>query len=83
MGKRSKRYEEEERVAECGVCGGDIVLEHYLDRGDLIYCDECESEYVIKSNYPLRLVLIEDDEFDDEFDDEYDDEDFDDARDYD
>jgi hypothetical protein len=47
MGKRNKRYEEEERVVDCQVCAGLIPLEFYVSRGDMLYCDECGAEYIV------------------------------------
>ena len=70
MGKRNKQYEEEQQIVECRVCDGTIPLEFYVARGDMIYCDECGAEYIIKSRNPVRLFLLEE-EFDEE-DDVYD-----------
>lgn len=68
MGKRNKRYEEEERVVDCGVCEGVIPLEFYVARGDMLCCDECGAEYIVKSRNPVRLLLLEE-EFEEEDDD--------------
>ncbi len=72
MGKRSRQFEEEERFVRCEVCEEDIVVEFYIDSGDLISCEECGSEFIVKSRDPLMLFLLEDeyDEYDDEFPDE-------------
>ena len=70
MGKRSKQFDEEERSVRCRVCDEDIAIDYYMDRGDLVACDECGSEFVIKSRNPVILFLLvsEDDEYDDEYD---------------
>lgn len=78
MGKRSGQFEEEERFVRCDVCDEDIAIDFYLDTGDEVCCDECDSVYVIKSLDPITLFLLgdeyddnDDDYGDDGFDDEY------------
>ena len=66
MGKRSKQYEEEERVVPCEACDGDIPLAFYVDRGDMLCCDECGAEYIVKSRNPVRLVILEEEYEDDD-----------------
>lgn len=73
MGKREIQFEEE-RFARCDVCDEYIAIDFYLDTGDLVCCEECDSEYVIKSLDPITLLLLADDydEYDDDgFDDDY------------
>ncbi len=72
MGKRSKQFEEE-RSVQCNVCEGYFGLDYYLDRGDLVFCDECGSEFVVKSLNPVILFLVdeEDDDYLDGYDDDY------------
>ena len=68
MGKRTKRYEKDARYGRCDVCDADIPLEHFIERGDVIACDECGAEYVIQALQPLRLKQLEEehDDFDQE-----------------
>lgn len=81
MGKRNKRYEEEERAVECQVCENIIPLEFYIARGDMLCCDECGAEYIIKSRNPIRILLL-DEEFDEDenYPDSFDDDLFDDRQ---
>ena len=74
MGKRNRQFEEEERFVMCEVCEEDIVIEFYVDKGDLVGCEECGSEFIVKSRDPVRLFLL-DNEFD-EYEDDYLDEDY-------
>jgi hypothetical protein len=71
MGKRSRQFVEDERFVRCHVCHEDIAIEYYLDRDDVVCCDECDSEYVLQSRNPVKISLIVDDIDDDEsfFDD--------------
>ena len=73
MGKRSRQFEEDERFAKCHVCHEAIAIEYYLDRDDVVYCDECDSEYVLQSRDPVRISLIVDDidDYDNAFFDDY------------
>ncbi|MBC8316815.1 MAG: hypothetical protein H8E41_02850 [Desulfobulbaceae bacterium] len=64
MGKRSKKYEES-RFGRCEECRGSIPIEFYYEKGDSVFCDECSSEYIIKSRSPIKLVQIEEDSDDD------------------
>ena len=73
MGKRSRQFEEEERFVRCHVCYEDIAIEFYLERGDVVYCQECDSEYILKSKNPTRIALLynDTDEYNDFFFDDY------------
>ena len=73
MGKRSIQFEEEERSVRCKVCEDDIALDYYLDRGNLIKCEWCSSEFVIKSIQPVVLFLLdeEEDDYDDYYEEDY------------
>jgi alpha-aminoadipate carrier protein LysW len=59
VGKRNKRYEKEFRAGRCELCDGDVELEFYVERGDVVACTNCGAEYVIKALQPIRLKLIE------------------------
>ena len=61
-------------VEECAVCGGDIIIDGYCEEDDVVYCNDCEAEYLIRSLDPIRLKLIdEEDREEDDFDDDYED----------
>ncbi|MBM9535586.1 hypothetical protein [Desulfobulbus alkaliphilus] len=67
--------DEEDILEECAVCGGDIIIDSFCEEDDIVYCNDCEAEYLIRSLDPIRLKL-----FDDEIDtdpDDADDEDYD------
>ena len=69
MGKRSKRFEEKDQFVDCAICDGVVPMEFYMARGDMVCCDECGAEYIIKARNPIRLLLLEE-EFDLEDDDD-------------
>ena len=70
--------EEDTLIEECGVCGGDIIIDSYCEEEDTVYCNDCEAEYVIRSIDPIRLKLLDDDidtdidETGDTYDEEFD-----------
>ncbi len=39
----------------CPVCGEKIRLREIPDKGDFIYCDECDSELIVISTDPLKV----------------------------
>lgn len=69
--------EEDVQVEECSVCGGDIIIDGFCEEDDVVYCNDCEAEYLIRSVDPLRLKLLDDDidseidDSDDNYDEEY------------
>nr|WP_321467824.1 hypothetical protein [uncultured Desulfobulbus sp.] len=66
--------EDDLAVEECAVCGGDIIIDGYCEEDDVVYCNDCEAEYLIRSLDPIRLKLIdEEDREEDDFDDDYED----------
>ncbi len=69
------REDEDGLVAECTVCGGDIFIDRDSEEEDVVYCNDCEAEFLIRSLEPLRLTLLDDD-IDEEVDgkDDYDEE---------
>ena len=65
MGKRNKQYENQTRFGRCEICNNEIPIEFYFDKGEVVFCNECSSEYIIKSLRPVRLMLINEDYGDD------------------
>lgn len=59
MGKRSKRYEQQAGITSCDICGWNIYLEYFIDRGDMVICDQCGSEYIVQCRNPTRITLLE------------------------
>ncbi|NLZ17688.1 MAG: hypothetical protein GX087_08165 [Desulfobulbaceae bacterium] len=71
------RDDDDALVEECSVCSGDIYIDHDCEEEDIVYCNDCEAEYLVRSLEPLRLTLLDDDidgEIDEEedFDEDYD-----------
>ncbi len=65
--------DEDGQVEECSVCGGDIIVDEYCEEDDVVYCNDCEAEFVIRSLDPIRLKLLNDDiDEDSDFDGDYD-----------
>lgn len=68
--------EEDLQVEECSICGGDIIIDAFCEEDDVVYCNDCEAEYLIRSLDPIRLILLDDEESDDDrddYDEEYED----------
>ncbi|WP_306548512.1 hypothetical protein [Desulfobulbus sp.] len=66
--------EEESQIEECTICGGDIIVDSYCEEDDIVYCNDCEAEYLIRSTDPIRLKRLDDEDVDDA-EDSYDEED--------
>lgn len=70
--------EEDVQIVECSICGGDIIVDGFCEEEDIVYCNDCEAEFLIRSLDPLRLKLLDDDidadvdESDDRYGEEYD-----------
>jgi len=66
--------EEDVQMEECSICGGDIIVDGFCEEEDIVYCNDCEAEFLIRSLDPLRLKLLDTDidESDDSYDEEYD-----------
>ena len=76
----SDDYDMDLENPECEICGGEIVLEDGLAEDDIVYCEECEAEYVVSSLDPLVLTPLDEDDFDEDSEegiDEFYDEDYD------
>ena len=70
MSNDDHEYEEEE--VECEVCEEPMIIDSYMDKDDVVTCEECGAEYLIESRNPLILEIIDDDEDDDiDFYDDY------------
>jgi lysine biosynthesis protein LysW len=66
--------EEDIQIEECSICGGDIIIDAFCEEDDLVYCNDCEAEYLIRSLDPIRLKLLDSEDNDeDDFDEEYED----------
>ena len=68
--------EDDVQVEECTVCGGDIIIDGFCEEDDVVYCNDCEAEYLIRSLDPIRLKLLDEEDSDsdeDDFDEEYED----------
>jgi alpha-aminoadipate carrier protein LysW len=70
--------EDDVLVEECAICAGDIIVDGYCEEEDIVYCNDCEAEYMIRSLDPLSLTLLNDDlesdldESPDKYDEDYD-----------
>ncbi|MGI6638739.1 MAG: hypothetical protein ACOX4Z_06735 [Desulfobulbus sp.] len=67
-----EKDDEDALVEECSICGGDIYIDSDCEEEDIVYCNDCEAEFLVHSLDPLRLTLLDDD-LDDEGDSEEDD----------
>lgn len=68
--------EDDLQVEECSICGGDIIIDEFCEEDDVVYCNDCEAEYLIRSLDPIRLKQldeIENDGDEDDYDEEYED----------
>lgn len=69
--------EEDIQIEECSICGGDIIVDGFCEEEDIVYCNDCEAEFLIRTLDPLRLKLLDDDidadidESDDRYGEEY------------
>ena len=60
MGKFNKHQEDRDRFGKCEICLELIPIEYYFQKGDIITCYECGTEYEILSKSPVKLVMQED-----------------------
>lgn len=66
-GKVMYENHEQDIFIDCEVCGEEMIVYADLDIGDTIYCDECGAEFVIESDEPFTLSLLEMDDYDPEW----------------
>lgn len=61
------------KTLKCLECGEKIVIDEYVEVGDVIFCDECGVGLVVKSLKPLKVEIEEeiDDFLDEDEDDEF------------
>ena len=59
---------DEATVEECRVCGGEIYIDSECEEDDLVYCNDCEAEYLVRSLDPVRLKLMQEEHCDDDTD---------------
>lgn len=64
------KQEKELLSGKCEICNEKIVIDYYMDQDDIVTCEECGSDFLIKSLSPLQLSLIEEEEEEDGYFDE-------------
>lgn len=57
-------------LAACPECEAEIHVDEDVDKGELIHCDECDTNLEVVGLDPIELDLAPDDEGDDDFDDD-------------
>ncbi len=62
MAKMKKEVKNRKRYVACPKCGTEIEIEDFYAKGDIIACDECGEEYVIRSLRPIKLMPLEEDD---------------------
>lgn len=67
MARLDQQFDEEDFEVRCELCDEYIVIEYYLDQGDLVTCEECEADYLIKSRDPFILAPVDEEESDDDY----------------
>ncbi len=55
------------KTVKCPSCNAKIRIDKYTERGDILYCDECEEEFVIVSLRPVKLQPVTEDDYDDDY----------------
>ena len=60
-------------IALCPECRAEIHVDEDVDKGELVYCEECESSLEVVGLDPIELDRAEDEEDDDLYgdDDDY------------
>ena len=62
MAKTKREIKERRRYVVCPKCKAEIEIEDFYTRGDIIACEECGEEYVIKSLRPIEIMPLEEDD---------------------
>ena len=62
MEKTKKQVKEKRHCVVCPECDTEIEIEDFYSRGDIIMCEECGAEYVIKSLRPKKLIPLGEDD---------------------
>lgn len=61
-----------EEEVDCEVCEETMIVDSYMEKDDVVTCEECGAEYLIESRDPLILEIIDDEDDDDiDFYDDY------------
>lgn len=58
----SDELHDQDEIFECEICGGDIIIDPFPDEGDEVYCNDCESEYIVRATEPVLLTLVDEEE---------------------
>jgi lysine biosynthesis protein LysW len=64
MEKTKKEVKEKRHYVVCPECNTEIEIEDFYSRGDIIVCEECGEEYVIRSLRPIKIMPLERDDLD-------------------
>jgi hypothetical protein len=59
MAKFNKHHGDGERFVKCEICMELIPIEYNFSKGDEIACYECGTEYLITSNFPVKLSMLD------------------------
>lgn len=62
-------------TSKCPVCDEQLYVDSKMVQGDVVYCDECNSDLELVGLDPIELDVQEDGEDDFDLDDEDDDDD--------
>ena len=66
MSNDDQEYEEVE--VDCEVCEEPMIIDSYMEKDDVVTCEECGAEYLIESRDPLILEVFDEDDDDDDID---------------
>ena len=54
------------KVVKCPACGERIEISKDTERGDTVYCEECDREFKVVSLKPIKLEPLDEDEEDED-----------------
>ena len=60
MGRKRNIFEQDSQVARCEVCSRAIPIEFYFDKGEVIVCSGCDTEYLLECRKPAILSILVD-----------------------